>query len=185
LEPQLVADDRDVNGDHSPTSSSGHRRLVRAVVTDRTGQRRGWREAIISAVVATAIDASPAVADSTRTQVQIVVGTGSDVGAQPAGRVIVFTERHAALCVSHARFGNVWPTAPAMTIRDPVFRRPPSADTTADGWLTIAFGAFRPSRDAIDRNCNVILDFNQEDSVWSSPALYDINATGARGAHRR
>ena len=44
----------------------------------------------------------------------------------------------------------------------------------------LAFGSFDGHIYAIDRNCNKILDENVEDSVWSSPALYDIDGDGRK-----
>jgi hypothetical protein len=173
----------DVNGDGVPDVVIGHQDGLLRVVSGATGaELPGWpQKAIVSGTSGTAIDSSPSVADLNRDgKSEIVVGVGSTWVQNQPGGVIVFNPNGTRHCVFHTMdHGNIWHNNGTPDgYSDEVFSSPAIGDINGDGYPDIAFGAFDLNIYAIDRNCNLLMKFNQEDSTWSSPVLYDINGDG-------
>jgi hypothetical protein len=172
-----------VNGDGVPEVVIGHQNGWLHVLAGSTGHDiAGWPQpAIVAGSTPTAIDSTPAVADLFRNGGhEIVVGVGSLWAPNQQGGVIVFNSNGTKHCVFRTRdVGNVWANNGIPDgYTEPVFSSVAIGDVNGDGYPDIVFGSFDSHIYAIDRNCNKIMDFYNEDSVWSSPALYDYDGDG-------
>jgi hypothetical protein len=172
----------DVDGDAVPEVVIGHQDGRLRVLNGATGGNlAGWpQNANSTGSGATAIDSSPAVADLFKNgQKKIVVGLGSTWRKNQHGGVVVFNANGSVHCRFRTRdLFNVWGPGGPDGYREGVFSSPAIGDVSGDGYPDIVFGAWDLRIYAIDRNCNPIIDYYVEDTVWSSPALYDADADG-------
>jgi hypothetical protein len=121
------------------------------------------------------VASSPAVGDLTGDgRNEVVVGTGTLEVAQRGGLTIlngngqkrcdvVTSDRHGAGSGSTG-----------------VFNAPAIGDITGDGRNEVVFGAWDHYIYAVDGDCRVLDRFENKDSVWSAPALRDVD--GVAGA---
>lgn len=131
---------------------------------------------------ASAIDSSPAVADIDEDGIpEVIVGVGSTWASSQNGGVVVFNGATGAKewgTDVGRDTGNVWANTGNLDgWCEGVFATPAIGDVDGDGHLDIVFAAFDFYIWAVDRNGTPLsgFPFNNDDSVWSSAALYDID----------
>jgi VCBS repeat protein/S-layer family protein len=134
---------------------------------------------------ASAIDSSPAVADLDQDGTpEVIIGVGSTWAANQNGGVVVFDGVTGAREWGTALgfdTGDVWAnTGSPDGWCEGVFSTPSIGDVDGDGYLDIVFASFDFSIWAVDRNGTPLagFPFNNDDSVWSSAALYDMDGDG-------
>ena len=121
--------------------------------------------------VQAAVDSSPAVGDlDGNGQQEVVVGMGS----------LSFPNQQGGVAVIDAN-GQVRCTFNTQTVagNSAVFNSPAIGDVVGNGQNQIVFGSFDHQIYVIDGNCHELGSYNNGDTVWSAPALYDVNHTGA------
>jgi hypothetical protein len=120
--------------------------------------------------VGTAVDSSPAVGDlDSNGRSEVVVGLGSlNYSGQQGGVAIINSD------------GQVRCTFRTQTVAgtSAVFNAPAIGDVVGNGQNQIVFGSFDHNIYVIDNHCNELASYNNGDTVWSAPALYDVNHTG-------
>ena len=135
-----------------------------------------------------AIDSSPAVADIDNDGVvEVVVGVGSaslEARGQN-GSVIAFDGRTGTIEWSFNQSrdtGNIWDgqTPELDGWCEATFATPAIGDVNGDGAVDIVFGSYDFYIWAIDGHGNPLAGFpiNSDDTVWSSPALFDSDDDG-------
>ncbi|HEU5001836.1 MAG TPA: PQQ-binding-like beta-propeller repeat protein [Actinomycetota bacterium] len=119
--------------------------------------------------IANAVDSSPAVGDlDGNGQQEVVVGMGSlNVSGQ------------GGLAVINAN-GQVRCTYLTQTVAgtSAVFNAPAIGDVVGNGRNQIVFGSFDHNVYVLDNNCHVLASYNNADTIWSAPALYDAQHSG-------
>jgi hypothetical protein len=154
----------DVNGDGSGDVVIGGQDGG-VYVYDANGQRL-WR-----AQAGAAVSSTPAIGDVNGDgSNEVVVGTGAlDTGAHN-GTLDVFDSNGRLSCrmVVPATYGfSLITGAPAI------------GDVTGDGVNEIIFGSHNTTIYVLDGRCNTLATFNNRDSVFGTPALYDADGSGA------
>ena len=131
---------------------------------------------------ASAIDSSPAVADIDEDGTpEVIVGVGSTWAANQNGGVIVFNGKTGAKewgTDIGRDTGNVWANSGSLDgWCEGVFSTPAIGDVDGDGHLDIVFASFDFYIWAVDRFGTPLagFPFNNDDSVWSSASLFDID----------
>ena len=120
-----------------------------------------------------AVDSSPAVGDlDGNGRNEVVVGAGSLEVAGQRGGVTVIDANGQVRC-------NFLPP-PSPDGLTQVFNAPAIGDVTGSGINDIVFGSFNHHIYVIDGHCNKVADFDNGDTVWSAPALYDTDHRGAK-----
>ncbi|HWD08837.1 MAG TPA: VCBS repeat-containing protein, partial [Actinomycetota bacterium] len=118
----------------------------------------------------TAIDSSPAVGDlDGNGQDEVVVGMGSLNYPNQQGGIAVINANGQVRCTFHTQ---------TVAGTSAVFNAPAIGDVVGNGQNQIVFGSFDHYIYVLDRNCNELASYNNADTVWSAPALYDVNHTG-------
>jgi hypothetical protein len=119
----------------------------------------------------TAVDSSPAVGDlDGNGQNEVVVGMGSLSYPGQQGGIAVINANGQVRCTFHTQTVNG---------TSAVFNAPAIGDVVGNGQNQIVFGSFDHYIYVLDKNCNQLASYNNADTVWSAPALYDVNHTGA------
>jgi hypothetical protein len=135
---------------------------------DANGARL-WRGQATAAVAS-----SPAIGDVDGDgRDEVIVGTGSlDAGAYNGSRgaLNIFESNGARRCekLMSTAHGNDTLISGAPAI----------GDVTGDGINDVAFGAHDTTIYLLDGRCNTLATFDNRDSVFSTPALYDVDGTG-------
>ncbi|GJM39634.1 MAG: hypothetical protein DHS20C19_30010 [Acidimicrobiales bacterium] len=131
---------------------------------------------------ASAIDSSPAVADIDEDGTpEVIVGVGSTWSENENGGVIVFNGETGAKewGTNLGRdTGDVWANTGNLDgWCEGVFSTPAIGDVDGDGHLDIVFASFDFYIWAVDRTGEPLagFPFNNDDSVWSSASLFDID----------
>ena len=134
----------------------------------------------------TAIDSSPAVADIDNDgRVEVVIGVGSTMHAHQNGSVIAFdgaTGRIEWAFDQGRDTASLW--AGDLPIPDNwcegTYATPAIGDVNGDGGLDVVFGSWDFYIWAVDGNGAPLAGFpvNNDDTVWSSAALFDIDNDG-------
>ena len=113
---------------------------------------------------------------------EVIVAVGSLWTTRHAGGLIVFDHLGNQVWNWHARdIYDLWTTLePGDGIAEPVYTTPAIGDIDGDGWEDIVFGGWDRYVWALDRNGGTVSGFpwNNVDSIWSSPALYDVDNDG-------
>ena len=121
-----------------------------------------------------AISSTPAIGDVDGDgRNEVVVGTGSlDQGAYngPRGALDIFNGDGTLRCEK--------PMSTAHGTTNLITGAPAIGDVTGDGVNDIVFGSHDTTIYVIDGHCNTIATFDNRDSVFSTPALYDVDGTG-------
>ena len=121
--------------------------------------------------VGTAVDSSPAVGDlDGNGQSEVVVGMGSLSYPGQQGGVAVINANGQVRCTFHTQ---------TVAGTSAVFNAPAIGDVVGNGQNQIVFGSFDHRIYVMDGNCNVLGSYDNADTVWSAPALYDVDHTGA------
>jgi hypothetical protein len=162
------------------------------VLDGRTGGNvPGWPQQVhIRDNVATAIETSPTVADLDKDgSPEIVVGAGSlDVANQPGG-VEAFNANGSMRWRRESRdVYNMWTGGGPDGLGDGVESTPAVGDIDGDGFPDVVWGSFDHQIYGVNRNGSEIFPSSRCDSswcgngdtVWSSPALYDIDGDGKK-----
>lgn len=133
-----------------------------------------------------AIGSSPAVADLDGDgRVEVVIGVGTSWTPNQNGSVIVVDGATGATkwrWTGSRDFGNVWIDSPVNDgWCEAVFSTPTLGDVNGDGHTDIVFGGWDQRIWALDRFGQTIsgFPFTADDTVWSSPALFDSDNNGA------
>ncbi len=121
------------------------------------------------------VDSSPAVADLDGSgRLAVVVGAGTDISGQQGG-VMAFNPDGSV----RWRFRT---GAPAQSPISGVVSSVAIGDVVGDGRQYVVFGSFDHNIYVLDRNGNAMPGgvFNNADTVWSSPALFDSDHAGRK-----
>jgi hypothetical protein len=144
------------------------------VINARNGDELpGWPQKIeITPGVASASDSTPVVADldGPGKPPSIIVGAGSLYASGQPGGLEAFYANGAKRFVFHT--GDLH--------AGEVFGTPAVGDITGNGQEDIVFGSFDHFIYALTPSGSVVpgFPFNNQDTIWSSPALYDSSDTG-------
>jgi hypothetical protein len=114
-------------------------------------------------------------------QKEIIVGAGSlNVANQPGGLVVFNANGTVRWRMQTVDVGNAWTGGPPDGFGEPVVGTPAVGDVDGDGFPDIVFGSFDQRIYALNRFGGNLAGFPflSEDSVWSSPALYDSGRLG-------
>jgi hypothetical protein len=176
----------DLNGDGIPEIIVGDLDgLVHAYEPNGHGELAGWPQyARPDGVHPTAVESAPAVADLYGNgQMEVIVGATSVWVPNQQGGLVVFD--------SHGRTLWHWQGIDYITIwGTPSFHHdgytegaidtPAIGDVDGDGHPDIVFGGLDARIHALDRYGHELPGFpyQADDTVWSSPALYDVNHDG-------
>ncbi|HZI37355.1 MAG TPA: VCBS repeat-containing protein, partial [Acidimicrobiia bacterium] len=126
----------------------------------------GW-----PAVTTSAINSTPAIGDVDGDgQNEVVVGTGTLEVAGARGALNIFNSNGGRRCerlmsTTHGRANAIY-GAPAI------------GDVTGDGVNDVVFGSWDHTIYVTNGNCGVIASKDNRDSVFSNPALFDVDGTG-------
>jgi hypothetical protein len=158
----------DVDGDGSGDAVTGG--LDGFVYAWAADGRPLWKAQAMAPVAS-----SPAVGDLTGDgRNEVVVGTGA-LEVNQRGGLTILNGNGSKRCdvLTSNRHGN----GPGATA---VFNAPAIGDVTGDGRNEVVFGSFDHYIYAVDGDCRVLDKFENKDSVWSAPALRDVD--GVAGA---
>ena len=129
-----------------------------------------------------AIDSSPAVADIDEDGTpEVIVGVGSTWAANQNGGIIAFNGKTGAKewgTEVGRDTGNVWANSGSLDgWCEGVFSTPSIGAVDGDGHLDVVFASFDFYIWAVDRFGEPLagFPFNNDDSVWSSASLFDID----------
>jgi hypothetical protein len=118
-----------------------------------------------------AVDSTPAIGDVDGDgKNEVVVGTGSLEVTGAQGALDVFNSDGTLRC------RQLMSTAHGTD--NAVYGAPSIGDVTGDGVNEIVFGSWDTTIYVLDGHCNVLATFDNRDSVFSTPALYDVDGTG-------
>jgi hypothetical protein len=159
--------------------------LVYVMNANTGAELPGWPQAVqIAPGVGTAVDSTPTVAylDGPNRAPSIIVGAGSlDVPNQQGG-LEVFYASGARRFVFHTKSTfNEWSGGgPSNGYSDAVFGTAAVGDITGNGQMDIVFGSYDHYIYALTPSGQMVPGFpyNNQDTVWSSPALFDSSRTG-------
>jgi hypothetical protein len=179
----LVAD---VDGNGIPDIVVGHEDgMVRVYKDGGPTMAAGWPQPakLRGDLPPTAIESSPAIADLDRNGGrQIVQGVGSTFVKNQHGGVVVFNSDGSTRCTWFGADNmNVWNMDPHPDgFTEGVFSTPAIGDINGDGLPEIVFGGWDSFIHALDGNCHELpgFPFFNDDTVWSSPSLKDIDGSG-------
>ncbi len=124
-----------------------------------------------------AVEAKPAIADlDADGDLEVVIGAGGTVAPNAHGDLYVIDHLGEEVC----NFPTLDTTSPPDFIRDGVFSSPAVADLVPGdgGRLEIAFGSFDRRVRVIEHDCTLVWAKNVFDSVFSSPAIGDVDRDG-------
>jgi len=147
----------------------------------------GWPQPVIPARSTTpsAVEASPTVADITGDGVpEIIVGAGSLNAPNQQGGLVVFNNNGSVrFKVATLDDFNEWDgrsTPGPDGYNEAVFGTPAVGDISGDGIPDVVFTSFDHLVYAVDGNGAAIsgFPFNNADTIWSSPALFDSDRDG-------
>ena len=156
------------------------------VMNAKTGaELPGWPQKVqIAPGVGTAVDSTPTVAylDGPNRPPSIIVGAGSLNVSNQQGGLEVFYASGARRFVFHTRDTfNEWAGGgPGNGYANSVFSTPAVGNITGTGQMDIVFGSYDHFIYALTPSGAMVPGFpyNNQDTIWSSPALYDSSRTG-------
>jgi hypothetical protein len=176
----------DLNGDGIPEIIVGDLNgLVHAYEPNGHGELAGWPQyARPDGVHPTAVESSPAVADLFNNgQKEVIVGATSVWVPNQQGGLVVFD--------AHGRTLWHWQGIDYITIwgqtsfhhdgyTEGAIDTPAIGDVDGDGYPDIVFGGLDARIHALNRYGHELAGFpvQADDTVWSSPALYDVFHSG-------
>jgi hypothetical protein len=144
----------------------------------------GWPQPVrIQPGVATAVESAPTVAylDGPNREPSIIVGAGSLYEPNQDGGVEAFYYNGRKRFVFRTRATtDVWGSPGGGNYSNPVFSTPAVGDVTGHGQQDIVFGSYDHYIYALTPSGAMVpgFPFNNVDTIWSSPALYDAAHTG-------
>jgi hypothetical protein len=145
----------------------------------------GWPQPVeLGGSGPTAIESSPTVAylNGPAQPPSIIVGAGSSYVADQNGGLVVFDADGRIRFVFRTQdVFNEWTGSPAPSGYDnAVFSTPAVGDLTGDGQQDIVFGSWDHDIYALTPSGTMLPGFpiDNEDTVWSSPALYHVRGRG-------
>jgi hypothetical protein len=144
---------------------------------------------------ATAVESAPTVADLDNDGAnEVIVGAGSVEVPNQQGGLVVFNRDGGVRCRFYPQDEyNVWTGGGKDGYLEGVYSTPAVGDIDGDGFPDIAFGSWDFRTYAINRNCEMLSGFivnnfdyaknawstnYNDDTVWSSPALFDSDGDG-------
>jgi hypothetical protein len=159
--------------------------LVYVMNANTGAELPGWPQAVqIAPGVGSAVDSTPTVAylDGANHPPSIIVGAGSlDVPNQQGG-IEVFYANGTKRFVFHTKDTfNEWAGGgPSNGYSDAVFGTVAVGDITGSGQMDIVFGSYDHYVYALTPSGAMVPGFpyNNQDTIWSSPALFDSSRTG-------
>jgi len=174
----------DIDGNGINDVVVGHEDGWVKIFRDGTGgYLPGWPQpAVVRGSSPTAIESSPTVADLDRDgRPEIIQGVGSTFVADQPGGIVVFNTNGSVRCrwagIDNMRVWGMIPSADGYP--EGVFATPAVGDVDGDSYPDIVFGGWDAHVHVLDRNCNEpIRPFFNDDTLWSSPSLYDVGGDG-------
>src|SRR5437764_1749892 len=120
-----------------------------------------------------AINSTPAIGDVDGDgRNEVVVGTGSLDVAGAVGALDIFNSDGTLRC---QRLMSTSHELPGHTNENAVYGAPAIGDVNGDGTTDIVFGSWDTTIYVLDGHCNALAAFDNRDSVWPTPAPYDVN----------
>ncbi|MFZ4586070.1 MAG: FG-GAP-like repeat-containing protein [Acidimicrobiia bacterium] len=145
-----------------------------------------------------ASDSTPSVVDLDKDgSREIIVGAGALNVSRQQGGLVVFNANGSRRCSFQTQdWIHLWGDLPGDGpdgYSEPVISAPAVGDVDGDGYPDIVFSSLDFRVWAVDRNCNLLSGFVRgnydyarnrwavnyfDDTIWSSPALYDVDGDG-------